>query len=156
VTVVDQESYRVELPSEEKTKAEMMAVLREMFPDVKVPEPIDFMFPRWSLEPWFSSSYSNWPPSTTLEMHENLRANVDRLWFAGEATNAEFFGFLQGGYFKGQNAGQEIAAVLGKTACDKKTTSDCGQRKHYDVLHGTSPLKQYSPFNGWDYSSFIE
>src|ERR1700749_1551051 len=45
VTVVEQQSYRVELQSDEETKAELMAVLREMFPDVKIPEPTAFMYP---------------------------------------------------------------------------------------------------------------
>jgi len=51
VTVVYDESYRVEAQSDEKTKAEAMDVLRKMFPNITVPEPIDFMYPRWSLEP---------------------------------------------------------------------------------------------------------
>ena len=29
-------------------------------------------------------------------MHQNLRANVGRVWFAGEATSAEYYGFLHG------------------------------------------------------------
>lgn len=87
VTVVDTESYRVEKQSDERTKAEVLAVLREMFPEANdIPEPIDFLYPRWSTEPWAHGSYSNWPPATSLQMHENLRTNVGCLWFAGEAT----------------------------------------------------------------------
>jgi len=66
-----------------------------MFGD-SIPDPIDFMYPRWSTEPWAYGSYSNWPPGLSLETHQNLRANLGRLWFAGEATSAEYFGFLQG------------------------------------------------------------
>lgn len=61
-----------------------------------IPDPIDFMYPRWSTEPWAYGSYSNWPPGLSIETHQNLRANLGRLWFAGEATSAEYFGFLQG------------------------------------------------------------
>lgn len=50
VTVVDGQSYRVEQQSDEVTKAEVMDVLRAMFPDKEIPEPIDFMYPRWSTE----------------------------------------------------------------------------------------------------------
>lgn len=159
VTVVGEQSYRVELQPEEKTKDEILAVLREMFPDTHVPEPVDFMFPRWSTEPWSYGSYSNWPPSTTLEMHENFRANVGRLWFAGEATSAEFFGFLQGAWFEGRDAGRKIAGLLGKNNCTSSSSRDparCGERVHYDVLHGTSPLADYTVFNGWPVSSFEE
>lgn len=97
VTVVDEQSYRIEKQSDEETLAEVMAVLRTMYPSVEIPEPIDFMYPRWSLEPWAFGSYSNWPPETSLEDHQKLRANLGRLWFAGEATSTEYFGFLQGG-----------------------------------------------------------
>lgn len=96
VTVVNAQSYRVEAQSDNATLAEVMAVLRTMYPDVDIPDPIDFMYPRWSLEPWAYGSYSNWPPGTSLEMHQNLRANIGRLYFAGEATSAQYFGFLQG------------------------------------------------------------
>ena len=41
-------------------------------------------------------SYSNWPVGMTLEKHQNLRANVGRLYFAGEAMSAQYYGFLQG------------------------------------------------------------
>ena len=51
VTVVHDQSYQVEQQDEGKTKAEAMAVLREMFPHKDIPEPIDFMYPRWSEEP---------------------------------------------------------------------------------------------------------
>lgn len=96
VTVVSSQSYRVEAQSEDTTMAEVMSVLRSMFPNTTVPDPIDFMYPKWSLEPWAFGSYSNWPPGTSLQMHQNLRANLGRLWFAGEATHPEYYGFLQG------------------------------------------------------------
>jgi polyamine oxidase len=86
VTVVNAQSYVVEQQDDATTKKQVLAVLRKMYGHKNVPEPTAFMFPRWSLEPWAYGSYSNWPPGTSLEMHQNLRANVDRLWFAGEHT----------------------------------------------------------------------
>jgi polyamine oxidase len=50
VTVVGDESYRVEQNDDEVTKAEGLAVLRAMFPDIEIPEPIAFTYPRWSQE----------------------------------------------------------------------------------------------------------
>lgn len=95
VTVVYSQSYRAESQSDDATKAEVMAVLRSMF-GADIPDPIDFLYPRWSTEPWAYGSYSNWPPGLTIETHQNLRANVGNLYFAGEATSAEYYGFLQG------------------------------------------------------------
>ncbi|KAK3170165.1 hypothetical protein OEA41_009551 [Lepraria neglecta] len=148
VTVVDQQSYRVESQDDETTKAQVMAVLRDMFGAENVPDPIAFMYPRWSLEPWAFGSYSNWPPGTTLEMHQNLRANLGRLFFAGEATSTEYYGFLHGAFFEGQAVAEEIAD------CIKKRTN-CSSEINYQELHGTTPLSEYDAANGWDVSSFL-
>jgi polyamine oxidase len=95
VTLVNREAYRAEHATDEETQAEALAVLAKMFPDITIPEQIAFAYPRWTQTPWSYGSYSNWPPGTTLEMHQNFRANVDRLWFAGEATSAAYFGYMQ-------------------------------------------------------------
>ncbi|KAI1435154.1 amine oxidase [Xylaria sp. CBS 124048] len=159
VTLVGPQSYRVESQSDAVTKAEGLEVLRAMFPDQDIPEPIDFFYPRWSTEEWAYGSYSNWPVGMTLEKHQNLRANVDRLWFAGEGTSAQYFGFLQGAYYEGRDVGQRIAGLLNGPGevkrCDAETTIDCGYMKWYDVLHGTTYLDQFSVLNGWSASSFL-
>ncbi|KAL8713292.1 MAG: hypothetical protein Q9220_002491 [cf. Caloplaca sp. 1 TL-2023] len=121
VTVVQAQSYVVEAQDDETTKAEVLAVLRDMFGNDTVPDPIAFMYPRWSLEPWAYGSYSNWPPGTTLEMHQNLRANVGRLYFAGEATSTEYFGFLHGAWYEGQAVGQHVAGTQIKEPPDHFT-----------------------------------
>ncbi|KAI1338251.1 amine oxidase [Xylariaceae sp. FL0016] len=159
VTVVDGESYRVEQQSDEETKAECMAVLAAMFPDKDIPEPIDFMYPRWSTEPWAYGSYSNWPVGMTLEKHQNLRANVERLWFAGEATSAQYYGFLQGAWFEGRDVGERVAGLLdnaGDGKCDNVSTIGCGLMTSYHVLHGTTFLDEYNVLNGWPVSSFVD
>ena len=69
-----------------------MGVVRAMFPNITVPEPTDFFFPRWHSNPHFRGSYSNWPPSFFSQHLDNLRANVGRLYFAGEATSRKYFG----------------------------------------------------------------
>lgn len=154
VTVVSDQSYRVENMSDEETKDEVLAVLREMFPDKHVPEPTAFMYPRWTKFPWSYGSYSNWPAGTTLEMHQNLRANAGRLWFAGEATSAEYFGFLHGAYFEGRITGEEVGALLNDECVVIQGTKTCGHRPHYEELHGTTRLEEYNFFNGWPVSSF--
>ncbi|RAQ56328.1 polyamine oxidase [Aspergillus flavus] len=153
VTVVEEQAYRVERQSNEQTKDEVLAVLREMFPDKQIPEPTAFIYPRWNNEPWAYGSYSNWPVGTTLEMHQNLRANVDRLWFAGEATSAPYFGFLHGAWFEGLEAGEQIAAMLQDKCSNTHDEAICGDRTHYDVLHGTTPIDAYTIINGWSVNS---
>jgi polyamine oxidase len=153
VTVVGRESYRVEKMSDEATQEEVMKVLRSMFPDVEVPDPIAFSYPRWTTTPWSYGSYSNWPPSTTLEMHQNLRANVDRLWFAGEHTSSSYFGYMQGAWFEGRDIGGRIAGLVGGV-CVNEGEGACGEMIHYETLHGTTDASKYNIKNGWDTTSF--
>ncbi|KJZ77633.1 hypothetical protein HIM_02810 [Hirsutella minnesotensis 3608] len=156
VTTTHDESYRIEQQTDEETMHEALEVLREMFPNTTIPEPEAFMYPRWTQTPWSYGSYSNWPIGTTLEMHQNLRANVGRLWFAGEAISAQYFGFLHGAWFEGREAGAQIAGLL-QNRCAKvyEGPDECGTRAHYDELHGTSPLEHYSLLNGWAKSSLM-
>ncbi|KAL8850499.1 MAG: hypothetical protein Q9221_004547 [Calogaya cf. arnoldii] len=141
VTVVQSQSYVVESQDDQITKDQVLAVLRNMFGAQNVPEPIAFMYPRWSLEPWAYGSYSNWPPGTTLEMHQNLRANVGRLYFAGEATSAQYFGFLHGAWVEGKNVGEKIAGLIKGTIQTEEV--------HYDPLHGTTFVDEYDSTNGF-------
>ncbi|KAL7956833.1 hypothetical protein V8C34DRAFT_315376 [Trichoderma compactum] len=156
-TVIGDESYRIEQQTDEETKAEAMGVLRQMFPNITIPEPIAFTYPRWASEPWSFGSYSNWPAGTSLLAHHNLRANTGRLWFAGEATSAEYFGFLHGAWFEGREAGAQVAALLqGRPCVQYGNDRLCGERKHHDPLTGTSPLSQYTLLNGWAVSNLYE
>ena len=82
-------------------------------------------------------------------MHQNLRANVQRLYFAGEHTSAEYYGFLQGAWFEGQLAGKAVAE------CVKGNRRACTGEKSYPVLRGTTPEAEYDVANGWTVSSFF-
>lgn len=106
-------------------------------------------------------SYSNWPVGMTLEKHQNLRANIDRLYFAGEATSAQYFGFLQGAFYEGRDVGLRIAGLLGGSGretgeCNANTTIGCGSMDYYSTLHGTTHLDEYNVSNGWPTSSFVD
>ena len=159
-TVVTDQSRVVEEQSDELTKSQILAVLREMFGADQIPEPLDFMYPRWGKTPWAYGSYSNWPPGLTLEGHQNLRANTDRLWFAGEATSQEYYGFLHGAYFEGKSAGEKIAACVQGRGNKEECCTDTGAHgstageKHYEVLKGTTGEVEYGAVNGWFHNSF--
>lgn len=146
VTVVDEQSRTVEAQDDETTLQQVLVVLREMFGADKVPYPKAFMYPRWGQVPWAFGSYSNWPPGVTLEQHQNLRANVGALWFAGEATHPEYYGFLQAAYFEGQRVGWDVAECLKGGRCPSEV--------NYKTLHGTTNASQYSEVNGWEVTSF--
>ncbi|KAF4122244.1 polyamine oxidase [Geosmithia morbida] len=153
-TVFNDESYRLEQMSDEEAMEEGLEALRKMFPDKEIPQPTAFNYPRWTKTPWAHGSYANWPIGTTLEMHANLRANVDRLWFAGEATSAGYFGFLHGAWFEGREAGMQVSGLL-KNECVEVYAGEnqCGTRVHYPDLQGTTPLDHYNVDNGWPLDS---
>ena len=148
VTVVNEQSYTAESQTDAETKTQVLAVLRNMFGAANVPEPIAFMYPRWTTTEWARGSYSNWPPGLTLEMHQNLRANVGPVWFAGEHTHPEYYGFLQGAYFEGQRAGEAVAGLVNGNG------NGTGEMR-YEDLHGTTPVGEYTDVNGWEVSSFL-
>jgi polyamine oxidase len=156
VTVVGREALQVENQDDELTKAEIMAVLRQMFPDIEVPEPTAFFYPRWSTYPWAMGSYSNWPTGTTLEMHQNLRANVGRIYFAGEHTSAEYYGFVHGAWFEGREAGRQIAGLLGKECLNSDEDDNVGCRGYTsyggaggeETLTGTTEWEEWNAENG--------
>ncbi|KAJ7707536.1 amine oxidase [Mycena rosella] len=116
-TVTGDYSERIESLSDAQVQAELVDVLATMFPNITIPTPTAFLFPRWFSDPLYRGSYSNWPASFVSPHHTNLRANVGkRLWFSGEAMSQRYFGFLHGAYFEGIDAGEKVAScVLGKS-----------------------------------------
>ncbi|RAK93449.1 polyamine oxidase [Aspergillus costaricaensis CBS 115574] len=140
-TVTGERSYRVESQTNEETAQELLEVLKNMYGD-KVSELEEIYYPRWSTEDWSYGSYSYWPPSTSLQEHQNLRANVDSVFFAGEATSQEFFGYLHGAYYEGKHVAEFLAPCirLGQQGC---------KQTNYDVLTGVTPYDLYNPVNGW-------
>ncbi|KAK2751142.1 hypothetical protein FQN57_000217 [Myotisia sp. PD_48] len=135
-TVVNKQAYKVEAQSNEETQAEIMAVLRRMY-GVNIPDPTAIYYARWTQEPWAYGSFSNWPPSTSLQTHQNLRANVGRLFFAGEATSQEFFGYLQGAYFEGLAVGGMVAraSVLSTSKSQlEELTPESGEDEGHEFL----------------------
>ncbi|KAF7192187.1 Polyamine oxidase 1 [Pseudocercospora fuligena] len=152
VTVTEEQAYRVERQSNEETQAEIMVVLKEMFPNITIPEPTAILYPRWSQEPWARGSYSYWPPSTSLQMHQNLRANVGRMFYAGEHISGQFYGFLHGSWYSGREMGERVAGLHGKKCLGSAGEPDieaCGELKHYEILEGVTPEQDYDTENGW-------
>ncbi|KAF8870638.1 hypothetical protein CPB84DRAFT_1906463 [Gymnopilus junonius] len=133
VTVTGDYSVRVEALSDSEVKKEVMQVVRSMFRNVTVPEPLDFFFPRWHTNPLFRGSYSNWPPSFASRHLDNLRANVGRLFFAGEATSRKYFGFLHGAYFEGLDMATTIANCI--------ATSNCTDLERFTQITNASPYE---------------
>lgn len=140
VTITNDQSYMVEEQSDSVTKGQILDILRQLYGAARVPDPIDFYIPRWTQVPWAYGSFSNWPSNYSLLKHENLRANVDRLYFAGEAQSVQWYGYLQGAWDEGRNAGEAVAKCL---------QGNCTVQPHYDPVPPTEP-QDYNAANGWE------
>ncbi|KAJ7614908.1 amine oxidase [Roridomyces roridus] len=119
-TVTGDYSEAIESLTNAQIQTELLSVLSAMFPNTTIPTPTAFFFPRWFSDPLYRGSYSNWPASFVSPHHLNLRANLGRLWFSGEAMSQRYFGFLHGAYFEGMDAGQRVAQCVlsGGLQCD--------------------------------------
>ncbi|KAH9856077.1 amine oxidase [Lenzites betulinus] len=117
-TVTGDFSRRVESMTDAAVQQEVLSVLTTMYPNVTIPDPVDFHFQKWYSDPLFRGSYSNWPANFLSEHQVNLRANVgERLWFAGEATSKKHFGYLHGAFSEGHDIAMMIAGCIRGDGC---------------------------------------
>ncbi|KAK0488508.1 hypothetical protein IW261DRAFT_1325664 [Armillaria novae-zelandiae] len=117
VTVTGIFAERVESLPDSQVREEALGVLKRMFPNIDVPQPLNMFFYRWHSDPLYRGSYSNWPPAFFLSHYYNLRANVGRLYFAGEATSLKYVGFLHGAYDEGLSIAREIIECIQEDEC---------------------------------------
>ena len=87
-----------------------MQTLRVMFGN-SVPKPVDYQITRWASDPFSLGSYSfNALGSKPPQRRELAKPLDGRLFFAGEATEEDYFGTAHGAYMSGLRAAQEMAA----------------------------------------------
>ena len=107
VTVVQDDSKRVESQPTQQTVHEIQQVLQKMYGST-IPEPLAAYFPSWNSDPAFRGSWSNIAINTTKQDFEEMQQPLGALHFAGEATDYNFNGFTLGGYTSGQRAASLI------------------------------------------------
>jgi polyamine oxidase len=118
VTLTSDQAYQAELQTEEEITAAFMSVLRTMY-GPQIPDPIEVVLHRWTLDPLFRGTFTNWGAGATVQQQNAIRAPIpdpdsptpqgQRLFFAGEGTSRKYFGYLQGAYFEGRLASGAIA-----------------------------------------------
>lgn len=90
-------------------KQEVLQVLKETYPNAKIPEPIDIMVTNWKTDPLFGGAVSSKPIGITDEDYIHLADPVGQLFFSGEATHVDYNGLLQGGYIAGVDTANKVA-----------------------------------------------
>ncbi|KAI5803977.1 amine oxidase [Peziza echinospora] len=130
-TLTGEQAYRAELQTDAEVQAAFMGVLRHMY-GAAIPEPLEFTFPRWTLDPLFRGSFSAWGAGVTLKQQDDMRAAVGggansvmehRLFFAGEHTSTKWFGYLQGAYWEGRLAAHRLADCLLRECVEQPATA---------------------------------
>jgi monoamine oxidase len=98
----------IEAWSDPQIVDDAMQTLRIMF-GKKIPEPIDYQITRWHSDPFSFGSYS----FNSVGSRPNLRRRLStplsgKLFFAGEATDENYFGTVHGAYLSGLRAAKEV------------------------------------------------
>lgn len=100
----------IEAWTDEQTVDSAMETLRKIF-GAGIPDPVDYQITRWASDPFALGSYSfNALGSVPLMRRELARPAGNRLFFAGEATDQDYFGTVHGAYNSGVRAAREILA----------------------------------------------
>lgn len=101
----------IETWSDEQIVASAMQTLRTIY-GVSIPEPIDYQITRWASDPFSLGSYSYNPVGAEPNMRQELAAPLEKsVFFAGEASNDDYFGTAHGAYLSGLRAAQEILEI---------------------------------------------
>lgn len=100
----------IEAWSDAQIVASAMATLKTIF-GKQIPEPLDYQITRWAADPYARGSYSFNAIGSTPKMRDELAAALNRqLFFAGEATNRDYFGTAHGAYLSGVRVAKEVLA----------------------------------------------
>lgn len=101
----------IEAWSDEQIVASAMQTLRMIY-GVSIPKPIDYQITRWASDPFSLGSYSYNPVGAVPKMRQELATPLgNSIFFAGEASNEDYFGTAHGAYLSGLRAAQEILKI---------------------------------------------
>lgn len=88
-----------------------MSTLRTIYGNA-IPDPSDWIITRWCSDPYARGAYSCHTLGSKPEMRDSLATNVaGRLFFAGEATERQYYQTVHGAYQSGMRAANEILAL---------------------------------------------
>lgn len=98
----------IEALTDEQIVESAMQTLRTLYGD-DIPEPTDFQITRWASDPFARGSYSFCSVGSTPQVRRELARSLDgKLFFAGEATNVNYYGTADGAYQSGLRAADEV------------------------------------------------
>lgn len=101
----------IESWNDQKIVDSAMTTLRIMY-GKDIPEPTDAIITRWGSDPYALGAYSCDVVGSTPEMRADLARHINnRLFFAGEATESQYYQTVHGAYQSGIRAASELLAL---------------------------------------------
>lgn len=98
----------MEKKTDQEVSAEMMRRLRIMY-GKDIPNPTDVLVTRWGSDPFSKGSYSYLKKGCSIVDFENVGKSVDQcLYWCGEHTSTERFGYVDGAYTSGLREAKKI------------------------------------------------
>jgi len=79
---------------------------------------IEIVLSKWSQNPYVRGSWSDPVVGTDHTVHANMAGRIKNLFFGGEATHGDWYGFMQGAYYSGQERANEIASCIQRKKCE--------------------------------------
>lgn len=73
---------------------------------------VDVLVPIWKHNPFFQGSYSNIAVGTGGSDFVDMEKNMGGVWFAGEATDWDWNGYVTGAYFSGDRVAKCVVASM--------------------------------------------
>ncbi|XP_015766353.1 PREDICTED: polyamine oxidase-like, partial [Acropora digitifera] len=116
-TVTGDVALRVEAQDDSQTLDEVMQVLRNMYGD-GIPNATEIALSKWSQNPYVRGSWSDPVIGTDYTVHANMAGRIKNLFFGGEATHGDWYGFMQGAYYSGWERANEIASCIQGKKCE--------------------------------------
>ena len=85
---------------------------------------LEIIVGQFSQNRYIRSSFSNAVVGSTSADFHNLQGRLDNLFFAGEATDEDYWGYAQGGYLTGLKQAKMIFNCLNGKECEKYERED--------------------------------
>lgn len=99
---------KIEKLSDKQIVENAMSVLRRIFGS-KIPNPIDYQITRWAMDEYSFGSYSFNKVGYNPKMRDTLASSLNnKLYFAGEACEKEYFGTVHCAFLSGIRAANEV------------------------------------------------
>ncbi|KAL5347097.1 hypothetical protein ACLOAV_008240 [Pseudogymnoascus australis] len=101
-------AFQTEKESNQSLVAEATQVLRSVFGETAVPEPVEAIITRWGSDRFSRGSYSFTGPNFQLDDYEVMAKPIGNLFFAGEHTCGTHPATVHGAYLSGLRVASEV------------------------------------------------